>query len=136
MNASTVPPQACRIRSATPSPYATGTTPRSFSQAWFGSLASPMTVAPRRRTSCTARDPTPPAAPDTTTVSAGPGSTANTVAYAVVPATYNDPAASQDNPSGRGVRFTSLTTTNSAWLALLWVKPSTSSPTATPRTCG
>jgi hypothetical protein len=54
-------------------------------------------------------------------VSPGPGSTANTVAYAVVPATYNDPATSQDSPSGRGVRSTSLTATNSAWLALLWV---------------
>ena len=69
-------------------------------------------------------------------MSAGPGSTANTVAYAVVPATYNDPATSQDSPSGRGVSFTSSTTTNSAWLALLWVKPRTSSPTAKPRTWG
>src|SRR3954454_10799846 len=119
MNASTVPPEACRIRSAAPSPYSTGTTPRSFSQAWFRSLASPITVAPRRRASCTASDPTPPAAPDTTTVSAGPGSTANTVAYAVVPATYNDPATSQDSPSGRVTTSTSSTTTNSAWLALL-----------------
>jgi hypothetical protein len=82
----------------------------------FCSLARPITVAPRRRASCTASDPTPPAAPEMTTVSAGPGSTANTVAYAVVPATYNDPATSQDSPAGRVVNATSSATTNSAWL--------------------
>src|SRR6185312_3373484 len=134
MNASTFPPEACRIGSAMPFPYSTGTTPRAVSQAWFGLLASPITVAPRRRASCTASDPTPPAAPEMTTVSAGPGSTANTVAYAVVPATYNDPATSQGSPAGREVSATSSTTTNSAWLALLRVKPRTSSPTAKPRT--
>jgi len=32
-----VPAGGCRIRSATPSPYSTGTTPRSFNQAWLGS---------------------------------------------------------------------------------------------------
>src|SRR2546429_8221863 len=119
MNASTLPPQACRIRSATPCPYSTGTTPRAVNQAWFGSLASPITVAPPRRASCTVSDPTPPAAPEMTTVSAGPGSTANTVAYAVVPATDNDPATSQGSPTGREVNATSSSTTNSAWLALL-----------------
>src|SRR5215468_4308025 len=131
MNASTCPPDTWRIRSPTPGPYATGTTPRSANQWWFRLLASPITVAPRRRASCTASDPTPPAAPEMTTVSPGPGSTANTVAYAVVPATYSDPATSQDSLAGREVSATSSTTTNSAWLALLWVKPRTSSPTAT-----
>src|SRR5689334_4715688 len=135
MKASTRPPEAARTRSATPSPYSTGTTPWPRNQSWFRSLASPITVAPRRRASWTASEPTPPAAPETTTVSPGRGSTANTVAYAVVPATYSDPATSQGSPSGRWVSATSSTTTYSAWLALLWVKPTTSSPTATPRTC-
>ena len=124
------------MRSAAPSPYATGMTPRSLSQAWLRSPASPITVAPRRRASCTASDPTPPAAPETTTVSPGAGSTAKTVAYAVVPATYSAPATSHARHCGRETRFTSSATTNCAWLARLWVKPKTSSPTAKPRTCG
>src|SRR5690348_14325479 len=60
MKAFTPPGAAALIRSATPSPYATGITPWLFSHSWLFSLARPMTVAPVRRASWTASEPTPP----------------------------------------------------------------------------
>ena len=95
-----------------------------------------MTVAPVRRASCTTSEPTPPAAPETTTVSPSPRSTERTAAQAVVPATNRPPATSHGTPSGRRARSPASTTTSSAWLARLWVKPITWSPTAKPSTSG
>src|SRR5580704_2594537 len=63
MKASTPPGAATLIRSATPSPYATGITPWLFSHSWLLSLARPMTAAPVRRASWTASEPTPPGGP-------------------------------------------------------------------------
>src|SRR2546429_9147636 len=60
MKASTPLGAAALIRSATPSPYATGITPWLFSHSWLLSLARPMTVAPLRRASWAAIEPTPP----------------------------------------------------------------------------
>ncbi|MDF5728205.1 MAG: hypothetical protein PUP92_09235 [Rhizonema sp. PD38] len=48
----------------------------------------PTTVAPVRRTSCVTSDPTPPAAPETRTVSLRWGATAAMAAFAVA-ATMN-----------------------------------------------
>ena len=56
----------------------TAITPCPVSQSWFGALASPITVTPACFASCTASEPTPPAAPDTTTVSPGRSATART----------------------------------------------------------
>ncbi|CAM5401153.1 hypothetical protein SALBM311S_09058 [Streptomyces alboniger] len=82
--------------------------------------------------SCTTREPTPPAAPETTTVSPRSALTACTAAYAVVPATKSAPACSRGTPAGRWMSWSSSTTTYSAWPALLWVKPITSSSMANP----
>src|SRR5579883_311402 len=94
----------------------------------------PSTVAPARRASWTAIEPTPPAAADTATLSPDLTDTARTEAYAVLPATASDPPTSQDTPGGLAVRFCDSTTTYSAWLARRSVKPTTSSPAAIPRT--
>ena len=102
------------MRSATPSPYVTGITPWLDSHSWCGSLARPITVAPAFLASCTAIVPTPPAAPETTTVSPWPTETARTIAYAVAPATYSDPAASHDTPAGLGTRCSASASTSSA----------------------
>src|SRR6202453_1851639 len=137
MRASTFPASvAARRRSARPSPYATGITPCERSQSWFASLAMPSTVAPVRLASWTARDPTPPAAPETATTSPGDSATACTVPYAVAPTTNSAPACSHGTPAGFAVRSCSPTSTYSAWLARLCVKPMTSSPAATPVTPG
>ncbi len=63
-----------------PSPWAMGMTPCWRSQAWFASLARPMTRAPVRAASCTASEPTPPAAAETATVSPFWSATARTAA--------------------------------------------------------
>ena len=55
-------------------------TPCPASQSWFAGLASPITVAPARLASWTASEPTPPAAPETTTVSPSVSATARTAA--------------------------------------------------------
>src|SRR5580658_9836912 len=106
-------------------------TPWSVSHLWFAAPARPITVASAFLASCTAIEPTPPAAPETTTVSPGLRATLRTAAYAVVPATNREPACSHDTFLGRGTRLPDSTTTNSAWLALSLVNPMTSSPTAT-----
>src|ERR1039457_6375946 len=90
-----------------------------------------MTLAPALAASWTAIEPTPPAAPATTSVSSGPAWAAGTAAGAVVPATNSAPAASHGTPAGRGTRSPASTRTNSAWLARLSVNPLTPSPTAT-----
>src|SRR5918996_3692627 len=133
MNAST---PAVRSRSAKPSPYATGFTPCAASQSWLAGPAMPITSAPVRLASWTTIDPTPPAAPDTATVSPGFGDTARTEAYAVHPATANDPPTSHETFAGLVVRFCASTITYSAWLARPSVKPITSSPAANPSTPG
>ena len=94
----------------------------------WASLASPITVAPARRASWTASEPTPPVAPETTTVSPSVRLTARTAAQAVAPATNSAPATSQGTPAGLPVRCCASTTTYSAWLARLSVQPITSSP--------
>ena len=53
MKASTRSGAAALIRSATPSPYATGITSWLLSHSWLLGLARPMTVAPVRRASWT-----------------------------------------------------------------------------------
>src|SRR5690349_10607134 len=116
MNASTRPAAADRIRSVTPAPCATGITPCPASHSWLSRPATPITVAPADFASWTAIEPTPPAAADTTTVSPGDSETARTAAYAVVPATYREPATSHGTAGGRGVRLPCPTTTNRAWL--------------------
>src|SRR5512135_356332 len=120
MNASTLP-AAWLIRPAAPSPYGTGITPCPASHAWFAGLASPITVAPALRASWTAIEPTPPAAPDTTTTSPLAGATARTAAYAVAPATNSPPATGHGTSGGLRVRLPASTTTNSAWLDRLSV---------------
>ena len=99
----------------------TGITPWRSSQSSLAGLARPITVAPARRASWTAIEPTPPAAPATTTTSPGFGATARTVAYAVKPTTNSAPAASHGTPAGLAIRFPASTTTYSAWLARLSV---------------
>src|SRR5580693_5186117 len=94
----------------------------------WASLASPITLAPARRASWTASEPTPPVAPATTTVSPSVRLTARTAAHAVAPATNSAPATSQGTPAGLAVRWCASTTTYSAWLARLSVQPITSSP--------
>src|SRR6202167_3548830 len=81
-------------------------------------------------------DPTPPAAPETTTVSPALRATLRTAAYAVVPATNRPPACSHDTFRGRGTRLPDSTSANSAWLDLSLVNPMTSSPNATFATPG
>src|ERR1700734_2539853 len=109
------------MRSATPSPYVTGITPWLDSHSWCCSPARPITAVPAFLARCTAIVPTPPAAPETTTVSPWPTETARTIAYAVAPATYIDPAASQDTPTGLGTRCSASASTNSAGAARLLV---------------
>src|SRR6476659_974844 len=94
----------------------------------------PITSAPARLASWTVIEPTPPAAPETATVSPCFSDTARTDAYAVLPAIASDPATSHDTFAGLRVRFCATTTTYSAWLARRSVKPRTSSPTVTPST--
>src|SRR6478735_7255233 len=94
----------------------------------------PITSAPDRLASWTVIEPTPPAAPETATVSPCFRDTARTDAYAVLPAMASDPATSQDTFAGLRVMFYASTTTYSAWLAHWLVKPMTSSPTVTPST--
>src|SRR5450756_1219237 len=79
-------------------------------------------------------EPTPPAAPETATVSPGRRATASTVAHAVKPATGSPPATSHGTPAGRGVRSDASATAYSAWLDRVSTQPITSSPTATPVT--
>src|SRR5580700_1005202 len=134
MKASTPPGAAALIRSATPSPYATGITPWLFSHSWLLSLARPMTVAPVRCASWTPSEPTPPAAPEMTTVSPSLGWTACTAPHAVTPATYSPPATSHETFSGLGVRSPASTRTSSAWEARLLLNPITSSPGENPPT--
>src|SRR6185437_12904964 len=132
MKAFTPPGAADLIRSVTPSPYATGITPWLFSHSWLPSLARPMTVAPVRRASWTASEPTPPAAPEMTMVSPSFGWTACTAPHAVTPATYRPPATSHETFSGLRVRSPASTRTSSAWEARLFVNPITSSPGENP----
>jgi len=80
MNLVTGPGAASRMRPATPSPYSTGMTPWLDSHWWLAGLASPMTVAEVRLASWLTIEPTPPAAPDTTTVSPGVSDAARTPA--------------------------------------------------------
>src|SRR5207302_9519795 len=82
----------------------------------------------------TATTPIPPPAPAITTASPTLGATARTVATPVTPATNSAPATSQGTFAGFVVRLAASTSTYSAWLARLLVKPITSSPTATPLT--
>src|SRR5690348_11234515 len=109
------------IRAPTPSPYTTGTAPRSRSHAWWRSLASAITRAPVRTASWTANTPTPPPAPAITTASPAVGATARTVATPVAPATNSAPATSHGTPAGFAVRLAASTTTYWAWLARLSV---------------
>src|SRR5580692_3220385 len=102
------------------------------SQSWLDGPASPITVAPARLASCTAIEPTPPAAPETTTTSPGPTLTAWTIAQAVNPATGIPPATSHGRPDGLGARFVASATVYSAWLERVSTQPTTSSPGATP----
>ena len=111
-------------------------TPWAVSHAWCGSLARPTTVAPARRASWIAIEPTPPDAPATTTVSPGLSATARTAAYAVVPTTNSAPATSHGTPAGLTVRCVASARTNSAWLARSSVQPRTSSPAENPVTPG
>ncbi len=97
--------------------------------------ARPITVAPFRLASWTAIEPTPPAAPVTTTVSPGLRSTARTMAHAVKPATGIAPATSQGRPAWRA-RFAASATTYSAWLDRVSTQPITSSPGANVVTSG
>ena len=60
--------------------------------------------------------------------SPGPAAAARTAAYALVPATYSDPATAHGTPAGFGTRLASGTTVASAWLAASVVYPSTWSP--------
>src|ERR1700712_2565449 len=60
----------------------------------------PITWAPALRASCTVSEPTPPAAPLTTTVSPACGWTARTAANAVTPATKRPPARIQSRARG------------------------------------
>src|ERR1700733_11561011 len=83
-------------------------------------------MAPDCRASWTAIEPTPPAAPETATVSPPVRPTARTAAYAVVPATNSAPASSHGTPAGLAVRCCSSTTTYSAWLPRLSAQPMTS----------
>jgi hypothetical protein len=94
-------------------------------------LARPITVAPFRRASWTAIEPTPPAAPETTTVSPGWTRAARTMAHAVKPATGIAPATSQGRPAGLAARFAASATVYSAWLDRVSTQPMTSSPGAT-----
>src|ERR1700733_7447254 len=93
-----------------------------------------MTVAPVRRASWTASEPTPPAAPEMTTVSLSAGWTACTAPDAVAPATNRPPATSHETFSGLRVRSPASTRTSSAWEARLFVNPITSSPGENPPT--
>src|ERR1700749_3067658 len=95
-----------------------------------------MTVDPARPASCTVIDPTPPAAPDTTSVSPALSATARTAAHAVNPATGSAPATSHGTAAGLGVRCDASTTAYCAWLARVSTQPITSSPTATVVTSG
>src|SRR5450432_1381618 len=90
-----------------------------------------MTRAPVRTASWTANTPTPPPDPAITTDSPAVGVTALTVATPVAPATNSAPATSHGTSAGFDVRLAASTSTYSAWLARLLVKPITSSPTAT-----
>ena len=69
-----------------------------------------------------------------TTASPAVGATARTVATPVTPATNSAPATSHGTAAGFAVRLAVSTSTYSAWLVRLLVKPITSSPTATPVT--
>ena len=71
--------QACAVRDRS--------APRSRRKGNVPSDAIPTTVAPASRASCTTKTPTPPAAPPTRTVSAGPRLSAASTAAAVAPAT-------------------------------------------------
>ena len=81
-------------------------------------------------------EPTPPAAPDTTSVSPDCSPTARIAAHAVNPTTGSAPATSHGRLAGFGVRLAASTTTYSAWLDRVSTQPITSSPTATPVTSG
>src|ERR1700760_279728 len=85
-----------------------------MSQSWLDGPARPITVAPARLASCTAIEPTPPAAPETTTTSPGPMATAWTIAQAVNPATGIAPATSQGRPDGLGGRLAGAATGGAA----------------------
>src|SRR5882724_1967540 len=87
-----------------------------------------MTVAPVLPASCTAIDPTPPAAPETTTTSPGLPPTARTAAHAVNPATGIAPATSQRTPAGFGTRLAASTRAYSAWLDRVSPQPITRGP--------
>src|SRR6266567_2182350 len=80
----------------------------------------------------TASEPTPPAAPEMTTVSPSLGWTSWTVPHAVAPATNRPPATSHETFSGLGVRSPASTRTSSAWEARSFVNPITSSPGENP----
>jgi radical SAM superfamily enzyme YgiQ (UPF0313 family) len=67
--ASTPSGASARTRSSSPGPSTTGSAPSRRTKSWLRSLAVPITrVAPSEWASCTARWPTPPAAPYTSTV--------------------------------------------------------------------
>src|SRR5207247_6891000 len=103
MKASTPLGAAALIRSATPSPYATGIMPWLFNHSWLLSLARPMTVAPVRRASWTASERPPGGSRDDDGL-ALLGLDGVYRPHAVVPATNRPPAASQETFSGLRVR--------------------------------
>src|SRR5450631_3996651 len=93
-----------------------------------------MTVAPARPASWTASEPTPPAAPEMTTVSPFSSWTECTAPHAVTPATYKPPATSHETFFGLRVRFPASTRTSSAWEARFCENPITSSRGENPTT--
>ncbi|OUD86621.1 hypothetical protein BC477_01410 [Clavibacter michiganensis subsp. michiganensis] len=109
---------AARIRSADPSPCATGIAPRSRSTPWLRSDAVATTVAPAIRASCTAMSPTPPEPPWTSTVSPAPAPTACSACAAVVPASIRPAASSSPSAAGRRTSEDGGATTWSAYAAV------------------
>ena len=105
-----------RSRSASPSPYSTGTAPWAVSQSAFAADAIPSTRAPRWTSNWVSTRPTPPAAADTATTSPRVAPAARAAAYAVTPMTYSDPATSHDIPAGLPMSWFAGTAVWVAWL--------------------
>src|SRR5674476_896642 len=103
-----------RMRSTTPSLTATGVAPRSERNSWLVGDAVAITRAPRALAIWTARAPTPPAPPCTSTASEAETTSRSSVCSAMSPASGRPPASSQLSASDLCATPRTLMVTSSA----------------------
>ena len=101
-------------------------------KAWPPVLATAVTCAPRPSRSCTAKEPTPPAAPTTSTRWPAASPASRSACTAVIPAPGSEAPSAKESEGGFAVASASVAHTRSAIAALRestgFTMPTTASP--------